>query len=201
MIDQRRQAVLDDINGHRLSTRKLILASIQQDWQRKYDDASIDLKSVTPNYKVIVLDNSIDSPFALTQDMVRTAKNITRGTVSLEEKAHRLFNWMTSNVEYGTAKRSNGYRNGQEVFKDREGVCGEMTFLYVPLARVSGLESGYVHVEIDCEGKNVSHACARVKVERGNILVDCAYRTFGCNHKKFAFVSDMEAQKRYESWK
>jgi len=109
-----------------------------------------------------------------------------------ENKARAIFNWMEGNIRYGSSQRSVGYRNSAEVMRDNEGVCGEMAFLYVPLARLASLTSGFVIVDRDDQGRKVHHACAYVETNR-HILVDPAYHQFDIRHRDFRYLSDREA--------
>ena len=134
--------------------------------------------------------------------MVEVARAVTKDCPSDEEKAKRLFYYLKSLIHYGDEKRGIvGYRDSIEVWTTKEGVCGEMSYLYITLARIVGLKAGYVHVDIDHQGDEVNHACAWVKLNGRDVLADIAYRTFDIEHKGYLKVTDKEAKGRLESWR
>src|SRR5260370_678785 len=75
--------------------------------------------------------------------------------------------------------------------------CQEFSFLYVALARASGLRAYHVLVEEDCHGMELSHACAAVFIQGRSLLVDLAYSFFGAPHKRFKALDDVEAAAVY----
>lgn len=134
--------------------------------------------------------------------MFETSKAVTKDFAAEEEKAKRLFYFLKSVIRYGDEKRGIvGYRDSIEVWTTEEGVCGEMSYLYITLARSIGLRAGYVHVDRDFQNQAVYHACAWVKLNGRDVLADIAYRTFDINHRKYFKVSDKEAMRRFESWR
>lgn len=86
-----------------------------------------------------------------------------------------LKNVFTDNKDhrYQAGKRI-GLGTAAEVFKTREGVCGEMGILYVVMARAIGLKSNYVEVNVDDTDRRVDHACVYgfIKAEdpAGNVV-------------------------------
>lgn len=148
-----------------------------------------------------VITDDPDHPFQITPLISQTASSIVKGASSSEAKARSIFNWMHGSVKYGETKRKSGagYRTSSEVFSDREGVCGEMGILYVVMARSVGLKSNFVHVTKDNSGRNVSHACASVRINGKDILVDPAYHTFDIDHMKYEILPDREAVNTFES--
>ena len=141
---------------------------------------------------------------------------ITIGIVSIIS-VFTVFDWMESNVGYDDSKYYNltsgfirklgifgdeaGYRNSQEVLDDEEGICGELAFLYVTMARSVGLESNVAQVDIDKFSDKVNHACAVVKADGKRIFVDPAYDTFDIHHKKIEILSDKDVIERYKRWR
>ena len=134
--------------------------------------------------------------------MFETAKFETKSFASEEEKARHLFVFLKSIIKYGDEKRGIvGYRDSIEVWMSGEGVCGEMSYLYITLARSVGLKAGYVHVYKDYNNKEVNHACAWIKLNGKDVLVDIAYNTFDIGHRGYSKIIDNEAMKRLESWR
>ena len=151
---------------------------------------------------VSITDTTVAIPFKITKDMFETARAVTKDCPSDEEKAKRLFYYLKSLIHYGDEKRGIvGYRDSIEVWTTKEGVCGEMSYLYITLARSIGLKAGYVHVDRDFRDEEVNHACAWVKLNNRDVLVDIAYHTFDIKHKRYFKVSDKEAMRRFESWR
>ena len=118
-----------------------------------------------------------------------------------KKRAKDIYKWTLSTIDYGQAKRAVGYRNSIEILNDREGVCGEMTYLYVALARASNLKAKYVRVYKDENGKKVSHACAAVYPYGYQINVDIASSIFDARHQKTKVISDAEMMALFEQWR
>ena len=111
----------------------------------------------------------MEVPYQLTPEMFERAEATTMDCKTDEEKAKVLFDWLESEIKYGSSKRGVGYRNSKEVFEQKEGVCGEMTYTYITIARSLGLKAGYVSVAVDAYGNKVHHGCAymyRLTVEK-----------------------------------
>ncbi|MEA3513843.1 MAG: transglutaminase-like domain-containing protein, partial [Nanoarchaeota archaeon] len=155
-----------------------VISNIRQRYRQKQEQTKLNLNSIKNDYYVYINDASVINPFGLDAQVLATIKNETKDCYTQELKAKKLFDWFEENIKYGENKKITGYSTGQEVFRNKEGVCGEMAFLYVTMARGLGLKANYVSVKQDYEKKKVNHACAGVDVERGFILIDPAYDTF-----------------------
>lgn len=81
-----------------------------------------------------------------------------------------------------------------------EGVCGEMSFVYVTMARCAGLQSYYMHVDRDFRNKKVNHACAYVNVGR-DLFVDIAYKMYDIEHRRYKILNDQQIMKQYNNWR
>jgi hypothetical protein len=156
---------------------------------------------ISRNYNLIVNDESIKNPFIISSDLVEVIKKHTGRHNGEGEKAKALYEWVESNIKYGNNKRTNGYKNSEEVIEQKEGVCGEMAFLYVTMARCCGLKSNYVSVKTDYKGKSVAHACASVNVDGKQILVDPAYHEYDIKHREFKILTDKEAVEKFTAWR
>ncbi len=178
-----------------------IINNIKQKYRQKQEHTKLNLNSIRNDYYVYINDDSVLNPFGLDAQVLATIKNETKDCYTRESKAKKLFDWFEENIKYGKDKKITGYSTGQEVFRNKEGVCGEMAFLYVTMARGLGLKSNYVSVKKDHERKKVNHACAGVDVERGFILVDPAYDTFDIKHKKYTIKTDKEIMNIFERWR
>lgn len=153
-------------------------------------------------YSIGFLDDSLNIPILLGLDDVRfLRKNFKQN--NLDTRANALFDWIHSNVSYGDSKRNifdAGYRSAKETLVGKQGVCGEMAYLYVASARAVGLRSNYVSVEKDFNNKRVHHACAAVYTPNLK-LADIAYHQFGINHTSIKVLSDLEMLQRFNSWR
>jgi len=159
----------------------------------------------TEEYNIALLDVGFlrKIPFVLNGDIVRVVKEVYDASVDAGSNAFNFFKWVVGNITYGERKRGKkGYRNSVEVFEDREGVCGEMSVLYLAMVRAIGIRGSYVHVDVDYKGKNVNHACAMLDLkgrEGFNILVDPAYREYDIRHRSFTPLTDFEAYKYFNA--
>jgi transglutaminase-like putative cysteine protease len=160
-----------------------------------------DISEVDPIYQVLLSDSTIQNPFIINSELIKIINKYTRDYSSREAKAKAIFYWIEENISYGDSHKQYGYRNTVEVLANKQGVCGEMVFLYITMSRSVNLRSNYVSVEIDCTGKRVNHACAVVETERGKVFVDPAYHTYDIQHKKVYICSDREVIERYNQWR
>ena len=94
-----------------------------------------------------------------------------------------------------------GYRNSKEVFEQKEGVCGEMTYTYITIARSLGLKAGYVSVAVDAEQQGASWLRIYVSLNSREVLVDIAYHAFDISHREYSKLSDREAIRQFKSWR
>ena len=125
-------------------------------------------------------------------ELVRIIRAATKDLTSKEAKARIIYDWIEQNIEYGKIDGRAGYIDSKEVLSYRRGICAEMAFLYIAMARSVGLKSNFVSVDRDYKGKRVSHACAVVETERGLVFVDPAYHTYDVKHKKYQIWRDMD---------
>lgn len=179
----------------------LIITQLRDRHKKKCGDPSLDVSQINDEYQVFVNDGSITNPFVISKELVRMTKRYTQSCRTDEEKARAIFDWIEQNIQYGTSKRTNGYSNTQEVLRNREGVCGEMAFLFITKARAVSLRSAYASVAVDCFGESVHHGCAIVDVGDRDILVDPAYHTYDVKHKEFTVLSDREVIERFSQWR
>jgi hypothetical protein len=153
------------------------------------------------NYTYIITEDQ-DEPFQVNQEIVAVAQKIVEGLVFEEEKARALFDWFVLNIKFGTSgwkKHKKSMRHAKEIFEDREGVCAEMTILYIAMARAVGLEANYAKIEINNSGKIDRHACAAVKINDKYIYVDSSYNQFDAKHQGYTIMTDQEAVPHFKS--
>lgn len=160
------------------------------------------LKERVKGYVITITERDVEVPYQLTSEMFERAEATTIDCKTDEEKAKVLFDWLESEIEYGSSKRGLvGYRNSKEVFERKEGVCGEMAYTYITIARSLGLKAGYVSVAVDAYGSRVHHGCAYVSLNGCDVLVDIAYHTFDISHQEYSKLSDREAIRQFKSWR
>lgn len=142
-----------------------------------------------------VITDDKDHPFQVNSVISETAKKITKGKISDEQKALAIYEWIEKSIQYGNRKLDPKYRyrTAPEVFHTKEGVCGEMAILYVVMARSVGLKSNFVQVDVDMKGDKVNHACASVSVDGIKKLADPAYHQYDVKHRKYEVISDGRA--------
>lgn len=151
-------------------------------------------KIKSKRYDVVIVEKNTDIPFQISIKMINIALKTVSRKREQKSKAKALFDWMQKNIKYGTTQRRGiGYRDSIETKVDHEGVCGEQAFLYVAMARIVGLTSNYVKVDVDFQGRTVKHACASVLINNKLVLVDPAYHAFDIHHKKYKFMKDQDA--------
>lgn len=128
-------------------------------------------------------------PYYLSEDMYRALEDIlySRFFTSEEALARGIFNWVTENIEYGD---SGAEESARRVFEQRKGTCVGESRLFIALARAVGLEAKFVRVSVDCYGEAVKHACAVVKIDGKETLIDPAYQQFAARHQEWKISSD-----------
>ncbi|MFT4327023.1 MAG: transglutaminase-like domain-containing protein, partial [Candidatus Woesearchaeota archaeon] len=144
-------------------------------WKRELTKYSYDLRST--HYALALFDESIQFPATIDKGLIKKVNHHFLQIPDQRTRAKEIFSYLSKNIRYGQEKQVHrGYRNAEEVLKLGEGVCGEMSYVYVVAARLSGLTCTYMHVDIDYQGKHVNHACAGVYAPN-LIQVDIAYNS------------------------
>lgn len=152
-------------------------------------------------YHATLLDDSLTLPLELNSQLLRTANEKFIPVIDRNSRGKAIFDWVHENIVYGTEKRNDvGYRNSLETFFGKEGVCGEMAYVNIILARASGLKANYVSVKEDLNGDSVNHGCAGIYVPE-LVLSDVAYHTYGIQHKKYNVLNDAQMVEKFNSWR
>jgi len=159
------------------------------------------IDNIKKDYNFLLTDKSVENPFIINSELVKIIKDYTANIKNDEEKAKKIFNWVHQNIEYDNLRNDNKYQNSKETLEHRLGICGEMAFLYITMARAAGLKSKYVSVKVDCDNKKVSHGCAVVYVQNNPILVDPAYNKFDIHHRKYHILDDNEITENFIYWR
>lgn len=167
------------------------------------DCTALNTVSIPKGYRMSIVDDSITLPllFSPSISFVHEIKKVVTGARNEHGKAKAIFDWMQENVQYDHNKADGTYKTAHEVFIDGLGVCGEMAFLYITMARCCGLRSNYVSVRRDCHGDSVYHACASVYPDNREILVDPAYHQFGIRHRTYTILNDSQMLTRFLNWR
>ena len=141
------------------------------------------------------------TPFTVTNEMRRFAKNYT--PVHMEDivKAKRIFEWMRENIEYDhSVKLRNSeyrYKPAHEVYSTKMAICLDQAFLYTTLVREAGIESKIVFINVDERENEVCHACSSIEIDGDILLVDPAQNKFDAMHRDYKIFSDEEAIRAY----
>jgi transglutaminase-like putative cysteine protease len=183
------------------STSTFIITQIKDGYSKTKNNTSMDVSSVRRKYQIIINDGTIVSPFVISSELAAVINTHTKGLHSDEAKAKAIFDWMENNIEYGNSKRMYGYSTAKETLHNRQGICGELAFLYCAMGRNVGLQADFVRVYVDFLGKKVDHGCAMVDFGYETMLVDPAYHQYGINHLEFRKMSDVEVNKCFEQWR
>jgi hypothetical protein len=135
------------------------------------------------------------SSFTYDRAMQRQVARLTCGLHSDLEKSKAIFGWISSNVTYGSTVRSNDvrYRGALQVYKDREGVCGESAALQVTMERLAGNMAFLV--EVGSKHAIASHIGSNGKV----VLVDTTNKNgFDVKYSEFKIISDDHSLAGYD---
>lgn len=181
-----------------------LVRQVRKDYIDRYTEPDDKLKvgEIDGNYQIVITERCVENPFVIDSELVKIIKKHTRKCTTDYDKARAIFDWFEENIQYGDRKRNgHKYRNSEEVLETKEGVCGEMAYLYVAMSRVVGLKSNYVSVRRDCHGKKVHHGCAIVDTESGSVLVDPAYHIFDVQHSDYDSISDEKAINQFKEWR
>ena len=193
-LKKRKNSVIYDYNNAR------IIQKLKRDYRERQAPV-INVSEIPFIYNVLVNDESVLNPFIISSGLVKIIRKHTQPYKRRDRKAQAIYDWMENNISYGKEKRKNGYKNSKEVVIDKEGVCGEMAYLYITMARCCGLKSAFVEVNVDVYGNKVNHACAIVDIGHKEILVDPAYHRFDVHHKKYTVWTDSEVLEKFNNWR
>src|SRR5262249_5968182 len=135
----------------------------------------------------------VTNPLTTTPEMIKWAHELTATATNDFEKGRMLLDALLRHTRNGYG----GRRTAQQVFlvwqdKHSSFLCEEYTYLYVALARQVGLKCFYTHVDQDCNGCRLLHACAAVFLGQKCLLADASYNWFGVPHKTYTILNDVE---------
>lgn len=154
-------------------------------WTRYRDSGLGELVGHSNYVHAIIQENG--PSFTYNPAMRRQVLKLTADLDDDLEKSRAIFDWITSNVKYGCEKRKLGivYRGASQVYKDREGICGESAALQVTMERLAGNIAFLVEV-----GKN--HVCAaHIRPNGEVVLLDTTSANgFDAKEGEFKILSD-----------
>lgn len=161
---------------------------------------TVDISDIDEEYQLTVSDNTVHNPFVINSKLVTIIKSHIPDGATQEQKARIIYDWIEGNIDYKDLRKYWGYQSSNEVIQNMAGICGEMAFLYIAMARLVNLKSNYASVNEDWYGKKVNHGCAQVDIGR-KVLVDPAYHKYDIKHKQYEILTDIEVVKRFEQWR
>lgn len=151
-------------------------------------------------YLHALTDTTVDLPFQLNAELQLRASSLKESGLQDKSLARAIYSYLYEKIEYGQDRHGKGYANSSEVWEAKQGICGEMTFLYVAFARFCGLRANYVSVTKDAYNKKTHHACAGIHLDQ-LLLSDIAYHEFEIAHRKFEVLTDNQVIDRYVQWR
>lgn len=142
------------------------------------------------------------NPAKDTPAIVAWARELTAGTTNDLQKARRLYDALSARHTDKEVVPSHHLRTASEVFAiwnapGSSFICQEFTYLYIALARASGLQAYEAFVEQDCYGDWNYHSCTGVFIGGKALLADPVYSWFGAPHKRFALLDDIQTEAVY----
>jgi tetratricopeptide (TPR) repeat protein len=142
------------------------------------------------------------NPIKSTPAMDAWARELTAGATNDLQKARSIYNALATHHTDKEIVPSRHLRTASEIFAawDAPGssfICQEFTYLYIALARASGLKAYEAFVEEDCYGNWNYHSCTAVFIAGKALLADPVYSWFGAPHKRFTLLEDIQTEAVY----
>ncbi len=127
----------------------------------------------------------------ITPEIDALAEELLAGEDDLYKAVFILANWTQNNVQYNLSTLNlQASQKSSYVLKTREGVCDELTNLFISLARSRGIPARFVSgmVYSNLNGEFGAHGWAEVYIDGQWIPIDVTFGTFGWidpSHIKF----------------
>ena len=150
------------------------------------------------------------SSFTYDREMVALVQQLAGGLSDDLEKSRAVFDWVIANIPYGDKHKlfGVGYRGALEVFRNREGICGESAALQATLERLAGNTAFLASIEKGTPGVSSAgrsfvvggqHSCvAHLRPSGEILLIDTTARDgFGIRYERFKIQSDDLSLARY----
>ena len=137
--------------------------------------------------------------FKLTKSMQSAIERIRKNS-NEDNFIYNLYLWILDNIKYDENHSTEFYRSARQVYNEKRAVCGEFVILQMAFLKYINIESHFVEVAMDNDGKEVVHACLGVKRGKGIQLIDIAYRSFDIFHKKYRVIDENELDMKFNNW-
>jgi hypothetical protein len=158
-----------------------VVSALNQPQKVVLEDLSLKKQSHLAKYSAVFLDDSFDFPMKLTRELMARMDYINSNSKKPLFLARAIYESLLANISYDASHMNQTYKNSVELWRDKKGVCGEMSYLYIACARYVGLDAAYINVEVDCFGSLVNHACAGVTMPPNYLATD--NETYRTSHK------------------
>ncbi|MBN2080825.1 transglutaminase domain-containing protein [bacterium] len=178
-----------------------------------YDITQLDLGEMVGKLRqqglqLVLLSADTYCPYTVTAEMLELAQQAVEGVNGDWERCRALFKTFQDNFSYDHeyTYQEEGYHDAADVYQTRTGVCIELAWAFIVMARAIGLVNMRTYsVDVDYQGNEVNHACAGIVMNddqgvRRLVLVDPAYYTFDVKHQDYEVMTDREVMNWYDSW-
>ncbi len=148
-----------------------------------------------------MITNGIAMPFTPHEDFVKIVEMYRQKSSSIEDFLENLNRYVLDHVVYEMANPRTGkyMRTAAEVYTERKGICSEIAFLMISLARVAGLDARY-GVSRDSQYANFEHGIAVIKSGNHEVAIEPCGR-FSHLNLGYHTVSDRSIEKKFEKWR
>ncbi len=157
--------------------------------------------SITRQNYLSMITNGIAMPFTPHEDFVKIVEMYRQKSSSIEDFLENLNRYVLDNVVYEMANPRTGkyMRTAAEVYTERKGICSEMAFLMISLARIAGLDARY-GVSRESRYANFEHGIAVVKSGNHEVAIEPCGR-FSHLNLGYLTVPDKSLEKKFEKWR
>ena len=146
-------------------------------------------------------------PYTINNEIRELARTLTRNMtlrdpLAVDYICQWMFDWILENITYGASGRLGygvGARSAQETYWQREGVCCEMSYLFIAMAR---------HVGIECypvvtgeKVMNPNHMLGGALVDGSFSLFDPAKKKRELYYPKLSIWDDVYCRNKFNTWR
>jgi transglutaminase-like putative cysteine protease len=153
-----------------------------------YTTSTFPITEIPEEYEIYTQESEF---IDLNDDIEQQAQDIIQGETDLYQVVFNLADWVNQNIQYNlTTMNSESVQTSSWVLENREGVCDEITNLFISFCRSVGIParfiSGVAYTNIN--DNFGAHGWAEVYIDDQWIPFDVTYGTFGWvdpSHVKF----------------
>ncbi len=153
-----------------------------------YSTPTFPISSIPEEYEIYTQESEF---IDLNDDIEQQAQDIIQGETDLYKVTFELARWVNQNIQYNlTTLNSESVQTSSWVLENKEGVCDELTNLFISFCRSVGIParfiSGVAYTNIN--DNFGAHGWAEVYIDGQWIPFDVTYGTFGWvdpSHIKF----------------